>query len=929
MGNDYLSSLGQDFLKKLQLDKAKEAAKEKINNDGNLDFNETQELAGSVFSIGEDGTVSVEDSTINNLLSDLGVDKQSTDYDQLVEETRDELMTNVQDIVSQNEEQITTEEGLTEYDLIIENYGEYLKSIGVDIDDYSANDEDWSAISQIIADANPDLNVAWGEEIPAGTQINLPKIKIDENGKLVQAPDEETSSVDEETKNEYLERIEDLMADKDGIKGTDDDLDMIPDDISVEIDGQTYDKTAIQELFDPANLKNSDISGETIEKIYNVLASGDLDGPGNGTDSMGALKDAISSVVSEYNGDSQNYDGEGIEGFENTTGLIDNGDGTYSVEVQEWGSDALDGNEYANDALSRIIANYYPDVEMYSEEYDKVLEEIMSRNEQITDPNLIHTGDKIELPVPEYDENGAITGFKTLEEVQGTTESQEAEETDETVQGTTESQEAEETDEIAGEIDTDETEEDTTNQGSVENADGEAQISDEVKEDLEVLGLDPDKVEVVGDENITYYVQGNISITYDWGDFISKNYNDESGNTFATENYDSETNELTGRTILYNDDSFITENYDENGNVTSKSYWMDNEQISSESFIYNEDGSVTHTITDANGEVTTEELSAEDVPPATEIPESFGPPPADAAATATATGTEIADEITSILADTKEGLEILSGDNANKKLESSLQSIEDALSAINDMEDEDAKAEVLQNVISQLGKSGLTQITDIMDTVTKDHWIRRDERAGDDHKEIIEMLTTVDFNYPDNIKMLKEFYADRADNFWGKESFEENLYTIDENDIDTLGQMPVDTKRDLLESLFNDDLFSYHAGFDNEQKQLFKAIIMPNADYPQSFIDSKALIDEYRKSHNDTENMYMLSFHIADHQDILNNLSVEQMAEIIQLAGGGDTEEAIAKGKEWMEQYILDIYQYDGGEEMARESAAMFTLTEC
>ena len=929
MGNDYLSSLGQDFLKKLQLDKAKEAAKEKINNDGNLDFNETQELAGSVFSIGEDGTVSVEDSTINNLLSDLGVDKQSTDYDQLVEETRDELMTNVQDIVSQNEEQITTEEGLTEYDLIIENYGEYLKSIGVDIDDYSANDEDWSAISQIIADANPDLNVAWGEEIPAGTQINLPKIKIDENGKLVQAPDEETSSVDEETKNEYLERIEDLMADKDGIKGTDDDLDMIPDDISVEIDGQTYDKTAIQELFDPANLKNSDISGETIEKIYNVLASGDLDGPDNGADSMGALKDAISSVVSEYNGDSQNYDGEGIEGFENTTGLIDNGDGTYSVEVQEWGSDALDGNEYANDALSRIIANYYPDVEMYSEEYDKVLEEIMSRNEQITDPNLIHTGDKIELPVPEYDENGAITGFKTLEEVQGTTESQEAEETDETVQGTTESQDAEETDEITGEITTDGTEEDATNQGSVENADGEAQISDEVKEDLEVLGLDPDKVEVVGDENITYYVQGNISITYDLGDFISKNYNDESGNTFATENYDSETNELTGRTILYNDGSFIVENYDENGNVTSKSYWMDNEQISSESFIYNEDGSVTHTITDANGEVTTEELSAEDVPPATEIPESFGPPPADAAATATATGTEIADEITSILADTKEGLEMLSGDNANKKLESSLQSIEDALSAINDMEDEDAKAEVLQNVISQLGKSGLTQITDIMDTVTKDHWIRRDERAGDDHKEIIEMLTPVDFNYPDNIKMLKEFYADRADNFWGKESFEENLYTIDENDIDTLGQMPVDTKRDLLESLFNDDLFSYHAGFDNEQKQLFKAIIMPNADYPQSFIDSKALIDEYRKSHNDTENMYMLSFHIADHQDILNNLSVEQMAEIIQLAGGGDTEEAIAKGKEWMEQYILDIYQYDGGEEMARESAAMFTLTEC
>ena len=63
MGNDYLSSLGQDFLKNLKLDKskAKEEVKEKINNDGNLDFNETQELAGSVFSIGEDGTVTVED----------------------------------------------------------------------------------------------------------------------------------------------------------------------------------------------------------------------------------------------------------------------------------------------------------------------------------------------------------------------------------------------------------------------------------------------------------------------------------------------------------------------------------------------------------------------------------------------------------------------------------------------------------------------------------------------------------------------------------------------------------------------------------------------------------------------------------------------------------------------------------------------------
>ena len=627
MGNDYLSGLGQDFLKKLQLDKAQEAAKEKINNDGNLDFNETQELAGSVFSIGEDGTVSVEDSTINNLLSDLGVDKKSADYDQLVEETRNELMTNVQDVVSQNEEQITTEEGQTEYDLIVANYGEYLESIGVDIDDYSADDEDWSAISQIIADANPDLNVAWGEEIPAGTQINLPKIKIDENGKLVQAPDEETSSVNEETKNEYLERIEDLMADKDGIKGTDDDLDMIPDDISVEIDGQTYDKTAIQELFDPANLKNSDISGETIEKIYNVLASGDLDGPGNGTDSMGALKDAISSVVSEYNGEAQNYDGEGIEGFENTTGLIDNGDGTYSVEVQEWGSDALDGNEYANDALSRIIANYYPDVEMYSEEYDKVLEEIMSRNEQITDPNLIQTGDKIELPVPEYDESGAITGFKTPEEVQAANESQESETTE--VTGEVDSTEA--TDGTSGVDGTNTTSTTPTpTPSSYEGTDSAVQteISDEVKEDLEALGMDPDKVEIQTDimGNTNYYQPSEdnentgVAISYnDYGEITKSFY--ENGNLIAAEYYD-ENNTLTGKSFNYEDGSTMSEVYNEDGKVAARTRFDANGQlISSETFQYGDDGSYTMTTTDeTTGEETTATYEASPTEP-TESPD--------------------------------------------------------------------------------------------------------------------------------------------------------------------------------------------------------------------------------------------------------------------------------------------------------------------
>lgn len=293
-----------------------------------------------------------------------------------------------------------------------------------------------------------------------------------------------------------------------------------------------------------------------------------------------------------------------------------------------------------------------------------------------------------------------------------------------------------------------------------------------------------------------------------------------------------------------------------------------------------------------------------------------------------ATATDIYTNISSILNETQSDLDMLSGDNYNKKLDSALQNIEDALNSINDIEDENIRAEVLQNVISQLGSSGLEQITKFMDTVTKDNWIRADEKAGDDHKEIMEMLTTVDFNHPDNLKMLKEFYSDKDDNFWGKESFTDSLYTVDDKDIDTLGQLSIDAKRDLLQSLFNDDLFSSHAGFDSEQKALFKAIIMPNANYAQSFLDSKTLIDEYKASHDETENNYMLSFEIFEHQDILNNLSVDQMTGILQQymdQNNCDFETA----KKWMEQYILDIYQYDGGEEIARETNAMFTLTEC
>lgn len=72
-------------------------------------------------------------------------------------------------------------------------------------------------------------------------------------------------------------------------------------------------------------------------------------------------------------------------------GLSDtpNENGNYSVTVQSWGSAPIEGNDFANDCLGRIIRNYYPNLEWGSDEHTAIMEQIMNLNPNIygTDEN--------------------------------------------------------------------------------------------------------------------------------------------------------------------------------------------------------------------------------------------------------------------------------------------------------------------------------------------------------------------------------------------------------------------------------------------------------------------------------------------------------------------------------------------------------------
>ncbi|MCR5260912.1 MAG: hypothetical protein K6C94_03665 [Candidatus Gastranaerophilales bacterium] len=81
-----------------------------------------------------------------------------------------------------------------------------------------------------------------------------------------------------------------------------------------------------------------------------------------------------------------------------------NGNVTFTVQVEAWGTQA-DGRQ-ANDCLTRIISNAYPDAT--AAEKQAIMSQICSMNPQIQDPNLIYTNDTLKLPVVNRDENGQI-----------------------------------------------------------------------------------------------------------------------------------------------------------------------------------------------------------------------------------------------------------------------------------------------------------------------------------------------------------------------------------------------------------------------------------------------------------------------------------------------------------------------------------------
>ena len=151
----------------------------------------------------------------------------------------------------------------------------------------------------------------------------------------------------------------------------------------------------------------------------------------------------------------------------------------------------------------------------------------------------------------------------------------------------------------------------------------QTEISDEVKEDLEALGMDPDKAEIQTDimGNTNYYQPSEdnenpgVAISYnDYGEITKSFY--ENGNLIAAEYYD-ENNTLTGKSFNYEDGSTMSEVYNEDGKVAARTRFDANGQlISSETFQYGDDGSYTMTTTDeTKGEETTATYEASPTAP--------------------------------------------------------------------------------------------------------------------------------------------------------------------------------------------------------------------------------------------------------------------------------------------------------------------------
>lgn len=142
-----------------------------------------------------------------------------------------------------------------------------------------------------------------------------------------------------------------------------------------------------------------------IDELYNSIDIAD-------EEQLEALTEEINAILADLAPEAaQEVKGINLE----NSGVKQNDDGTFSVEVERYGS-SVDGRN-ANSTLYGIIGNAYPDLS--TEDREAVLNQIAEMN-GIEDVNLIITGQEIKLPVISHDDDGNIQFSEKAEEAENT-----------------------------------------------------------------------------------------------------------------------------------------------------------------------------------------------------------------------------------------------------------------------------------------------------------------------------------------------------------------------------------------------------------------------------------------------------------------------------------------------------------------------------
>lgn len=140
---------------------------------------------------------------------------------------------------------------------------------------------------------------------------------------------------------------------------------------------------------DPTNLSYRYIMGEnlTTEELQQLQAN------------TKAIHNGIASTASTYGVD-LSVNTTSYESVTEQASAPKNNEVAQSpkkVTIQKWGSKAENGQKYANDSLSRIVANNYTGVKLYSKEYNEIINKIVEVNGLKT-PNHISAGKELILP---------------------------------------------------------------------------------------------------------------------------------------------------------------------------------------------------------------------------------------------------------------------------------------------------------------------------------------------------------------------------------------------------------------------------------------------------------------------------------------------------------------------------------------------------